>query len=859
MVNRKGIGYTIEAFIAAITLFVFVLGSFSSPPPQSWDTFQDQIAAKDMSHTLKKTGHLEQFLGNGETGSIQTVAETLSKGRIEVSGNVENLPIQESSIGFHVLPGDVYTESLVDVTAGDSCEGDLEELESEYTIKRTEDTGGSRESYHGIRIYVTDSDPKESAGFNGNIDYDTFWVDNGTDCQFGASEGPFFLDEFFLWGNTTDTEPDNHYDMKAIDPAGGSFTVYPADQPASFRNTLQKPVNGIKSDTEVDTFTFTGTDLSSYDVLVFREDAPAPDDTLSEIDANLGRVNEYLQNGNSILLLANLQEPDLTNFNFLDQTGFRWIDLPVLTSTSSNPSTTCPTTGSVTITSGTSCTYSPGKYLLTSLTVESGATVNINNTPKACDTSFRGSGCLNEDYEDYSPLLLVDGPVDIQGTIQSSQQGFNSSAWEDHGPGAGGSDAVSGGGGYGGEGGDSDAHNDGGPSYGAASDADRLGSAGGYDTDAPGRGGTGGGSVWIKANGELTLDGSILANGGDGNAGGAGGGAGGSVRLQADQFSGGGEIRAQGGDNSNRGGGGGGGRVALIRRTGTTNPYYVNVSGGFKGNSGEDGDPGSIHTAQNNFDVGLYEVGFSDSEDSRDVEDYFKGLSGDPTGVMLPLGGKIASMNENTLVPRNQMAFAKTRNYDTDDWNATRSNMPSSGDPPGGPTNHGSCSDTSEDFDFVTDTGTESLKVWNQELGTTAANCKGIFGLSIDRDDDGDVDWDNESTYLNNDEIVINNRRYQVRIYSSDSAEFVYQGKNPELIHYRTSFDGMDIGRFASAGFEATYNVDERRLLAGTMYWLIGDRKSFGENRDSEVSTTTVGSVKNNVYMPYVMNLRWRR
>ena len=264
-----------------------------------------------------------------------------------------------------------------------------------------------------------------------------------------------------------------------------------------------------------------------------------------------------------------------------------------------SPSTTCPTSGDAVISSD--CTYGPGQYNLQSLTVRSGATVHVDNKPSVCDQSQRGSGCANVEYSKYAPVLTVQGKVDIEGRIDASEEGFTNSRSDNRGPGAGQSNHISGGGGYGGHGGDSDSYNDGGPTYGKKSNATRLGSSGGYDYNGI-EAGYGGGSIRIETANAFRLDGEIEANGGYGGAG-AGGGSGGSIRLRARQFTGSGRLEAEGGGNSNRGGGGGGGRIALYRQTGSANPYATDVDGGDHGNTGNDGASGTVYTSQKSNQV----------------------------------------------------------------------------------------------------------------------------------------------------------------------------------------------------------------------------------------------------------------
>jgi large repetitive protein len=112
-----------------------------------------------------------------------------------------------------------------------------------------------------------------------------------------------------------------------------------------------------------------------------------------------------------------------------------------------------------------------------------------------------------------------------------------------------------------------------GPTYGDGNYPDLLGSGGGGGTVFSGeKGGHGGGKVYIETQ-NLTVNGIIRANGGNGNDNG-GGGSGGSVLIFSDVIDGNnGTIEAKGGNGGCfgcAGGAGGGGRVAIY----TTTPIF---------------------------------------------------------------------------------------------------------------------------------------------------------------------------------------------------------------------------------------------------------------------------------------------
>jgi hypothetical protein len=164
-------------------------------------------------------------------------------------------------------------------------------------------------------------------------------------------------------------------------------------------------------------------------------------------------------------------------------------------------------------------------------------------------------------------------------------------------PGPAGFPTGSGGGGHAGTGG-SGFGGPGGNTSGNATSPTSQGGRGGF-TSTPGP--NGGGALHLAANGLLTLNGRISANGTSISSNNAGGGAGGSVWLSLGGLTGSGLISADGGNgNSPAGGGGGGGRIAL---TFTSNSFAGTLSA--KGGSGfMRGGAGTIYTKTNSSSVG---------------------------------------------------------------------------------------------------------------------------------------------------------------------------------------------------------------------------------------------------------------
>ena len=109
-------------------------------------------------------------------------------------------------------------------------------------------------------------------------------------------------------------------------------------------------------------------------------------------------------------------------------------------------------------------------------------------------------------------------------------------------------------------------------------------------------GGNGGGLVKIAA-GSLTVDGGILADGGNGSASGnaSGGGSGGGVFINVSALVGVGAISAKGGGSPLGVGAGGGGRIAIYYNLMTLPTANVIVNGGTSSNAAFNGGTGTFY------------------------------------------------------------------------------------------------------------------------------------------------------------------------------------------------------------------------------------------------------------------------
>lgn len=317
--EEKGIGYVIEAFVAAIVLFIFAFSHHAeAPQDRDWNNFQDQVSANDLTYVMQKTGHTDKMVKRGQTGSIQTAFSALTENRMSISGTIENTPIGNSRVGFYTDSSDIITEELVEVTSGDPCHDHFQDVESEYPVLRTQDNAGSLENLHGVRLYLADMDPTHPVDQNNQKDYDTLWVDNGTTCSFTASEGPHITDSYFSWGNETDSNPDTVYDFKRV-TKDDELVVYNASVPGRLKKEIGRSSNTLNVRTTFDSFNFSKENLN-YDLIIFQSKS-----NLNTLNANSERMLEYQEEG-SLLLMMDLKENDLET-GFLNKTGLKWMNI----------------------------------------------------------------------------------------------------------------------------------------------------------------------------------------------------------------------------------------------------------------------------------------------------------------------------------------------------------------------------------------------------------------------------------------------------------------------------------------------------------------------------------------------------
>ncbi|MFB6200337.1 MAG: hypothetical protein ABEJ83_05625, partial [Candidatus Nanohaloarchaea archaeon] len=287
--KRKGIGYMIEVIVALITLVVFVLSVSIPQQNLDWNRFQKKLETKDMALTLKKTGDASKWIKYRNTGNFKTFSK-LTTG-LETGGSLHNFPPTQQKIGVTTLPNNRNTVNVKQVTSTDYCYGDLEEIKTEEPVLRTEN------QKHDTHLYFGDTDPQISGGGNGIQDYDTLYVDNKTRCQFSSSEGPYYTEEIFGWGNQTL----NYYDFKNITDT--EFRFYEANLTHKISTQVNQPVNGIPVQQNFDKIELENYRLSNYNLIILKK--PGTIQRLNNKPGLRDKVFNYLKES-PILIISDL-------------------------------------------------------------------------------------------------------------------------------------------------------------------------------------------------------------------------------------------------------------------------------------------------------------------------------------------------------------------------------------------------------------------------------------------------------------------------------------------------------------------------------------------------------------------------
>jgi len=245
---------------------------------------------------------------------------------------------------------------------------------------------------------------------------------------------------------------------------------------------------------------------------------------------------------------------------------------------------------------------------------------------------------------------------------------------------------------------------------------------------------------------------------------------------------------------------------------------------------------------------------FTSTPESRRIRNYLSEVGFSADQIDLKTGGNVSSTEAGTINPEPLIGSANFR-YRTENWDYINSSMESGSVPPE-VEDLTDCDDAHRVgiFEFPTDSGTEELTVYNTKLSGQKTNCE-LYGISIDKNNEGGIE-EGETTFLNGDEISVNDRKYTILINSHNSAEFKYSGENKvEFLNYRKEFDDRKIENFARLPKINSKSTDSQiGLLTSSTLFIIEGEKTIGAERTGGVPTSLALSTERGVRE---INLRW--
>lgn len=318
---KKGQMHVLDAMAAVIILLFFAVGTFSVDSNTDWSSYENEIASHDLTKVIKDTGHLESFLKRGETGSLKTALSSVSERDLGVGGSIEGLP-PNLKIAFHTMPSRIQELELKNVSSGDRCDGDLDELEkrSVTPILRTQSTIES--SHGGYRIYL--GNYRKFEDLASRTRYDALWIDDG-DCDFSQPSDPVRLDEIFEWGPGDDVFEFRGVDLDVNsqgDIVNATLNLAEAEQMKRFQGTFDREISGIRNRIEIDSFKLED-EADEIDIFVFRKN-----ESIERIENGRTAEAESKIGDKPVMVLADLNSSLLDEGDFLYQKGLRWVDLP---------------------------------------------------------------------------------------------------------------------------------------------------------------------------------------------------------------------------------------------------------------------------------------------------------------------------------------------------------------------------------------------------------------------------------------------------------------------------------------------------------------------------------------------------
>jgi hypothetical protein len=251
---------------------------------------------------------------------------------------------------------------------------------------------------------------------------------------------------------------------------------------------------------------------------------------------------------------------------------------------------------------------------------------------------------------------------------------------------------------------------------------------------------------------------------------------------------------------------------------------------------------------------------FLESEAGYKVENIFDGLNGDLSQLALPAPNTLSN-TEASIQSSKTVMRAVSEEYNFSEWNRiNNSMMPNQTGVEIAP--ESACyfdSDGNEVEEALT-VGElqfpdgENYRIINAEIGSTDQYCENNNQRRIVIEKQV---TDETKSADDQEEVVVANREYTVKITGNQSVEFEFSGNSwVELISNRRDLKKFNGDRIAVAGYEKNYEDAEQKVIAGLIHWLQDEELEFGRQREAEMSTTIYSGTRSGSYMPYEVEVK---
>jgi hypothetical protein len=126
-----------------------------------------------------------------------------------------------------------------------------------------------------------------------------------------------------MWGDQNESSVNRYYDIRSIDSDSKELVLFNASLAGEIKRQTVNMSEKINSRLRFESFNFSKTSLTDYDVLVFRGKKSLP-----AMDRQYSRLLGYNEKG-KIMVVSELNHTDLKKNHFLNKTGLNWVNLSV--------------------------------------------------------------------------------------------------------------------------------------------------------------------------------------------------------------------------------------------------------------------------------------------------------------------------------------------------------------------------------------------------------------------------------------------------------------------------------------------------------------------------------------------------